>query len=66
VTTQDTVAQLVAAMRRVARLVPAAAGVVAAVCTLDDSNPGKPDIDWDDPAAKAALVSNLVNEPLHR
>lgn len=64
VATQDTVTQLVAAMRRVARVVPGAAEVIAAVCTLDYSSPGKPDIDWGDPVAKAALVSNLVNDAL--
>jgi hypothetical protein len=64
VATQDTVTQLVAAMRKVARAVPGAAEVIAAVCKLDYSKPGKPDIDWDDPAAKAALVSELVNDAL--
>jgi hypothetical protein len=38
--------------------------VVAAVCRLDYSKPGKPDIDWDDPAAKQALVCGLVNDAL--
>src|SRR6266581_4440580 len=52
VATQDTVTQL------------GAAQVIAAVCTLDYSDAGKPDIDWDDPAAKAALVSDLVNDAL--
>jgi len=64
VATQDTVTQLVAAIRKVARTVPGAAGVVGAVCTLDYSRPGKPDIDWDDPAAKQALVSTLVTDAL--
>lgn len=64
VATQDTVTQLVAAMRRVARVVAGAAEVIAAVCTLDYRNAGKPDIDWDDPAAKRALVSDLVNDAL--
>ena len=63
VATQDTVTQLVAAIRRVAREVPGAAGQIAAVCTGHDySKPGKPKIDWDDPAAKDALVSALVND----
>ena len=63
VATQDTVTQLVAAVRRVAREVPGAAGQIAAVCTGHDySKPGKPKIDWDDPAAKDALVSTLVND----
>src|SRR6266540_7375917 len=64
VATQDTVTQLVAAIRKVARTVPGAAPVVTAVCALDYSRPGKPDIDWDDPAAKQALVSALVNDAL--
>jgi hypothetical protein len=64
VATQDTVTQLVAAMRRVARVVPGAAEVIAKVCTLDYGKPGKPDIDWDDPAAKQRLVSDLVNDAL--
>jgi hypothetical protein len=64
VATRDTVTQLVAAMRKVARVVPGAAGVVAVVCGLDYSQPGKPDIDWDDPAARQALVSDLVNDAL--
>jgi Transposase DDE domain/Transposase domain (DUF772) len=64
VATQDTVTQLVAAIRKVARVVPGAAAVIAAVCRLDYSAPGKPPIDWDDPAAKQALVSDLVNDAL--
>lgn len=64
VATQDTVTQLVAAIRKVARVVPGAADVIAAVCRLDYSAPGKPPIDWDDPAAKQALVSDLVNDAL--
>lgn len=63
VTTQDTVTQLVSAIRRVAREVPGAAGRVAAVCIGHDySKPGKPTIDWDDLDAKQALVSALVND----
>jgi hypothetical protein len=63
VATQDTITQLVAAVRRVARQVPGAAEQIAAVCTGHDySQPGKPDIDWDDPAAKDTLVSALVND----
>ena len=59
----DTVTQLIAAVRRVARVVPGAAKLIAAVCTGHDySRPGKPDVDWDDPAAKEALVSALVND----
>jgi Transposase DDE domain/Transposase domain (DUF772) len=64
VATMDTVSQLMAAMRKVARVVPGAAGVIAGLCRLDYSRPGKPDIDWDDPAAKEQLVSDLVNDAL--
>ena len=64
VATQDTVTQLTAAMRKVARVVPGAAGVISRVCTLDYSRPGKPAIDWDDPAAKDAVVSDLVTDAL--
>jgi Transposase DDE domain len=50
-------------VRRVGREVPGAAEQIAAVCTGHDyTKPGKPKIDWDDPAAKDALVSALVND----
>jgi IS5 family transposase len=63
VATQDTITQLVAAVRRVGRVVPGAAEQIAAVCTGHDyRSPGKPQIDWEDPAAKDALVSALVND----
>ncbi len=63
VATQDTITQLVAAIRRVAREVPGAAGQIVRVCTGHDyGKPGKPAIDWDDPAAKDALVPALVND----
>ena len=63
VATQDTVTQLISAIRRVRRQVPGAAEQIAAVCTGHDyRQPGKPRIDWDDPAAKEALVSALVND----
>src|SRR6266576_5609136 len=62
VATRDTVTQLVAAIRKVARVVPGAAAVISRVCTLDYSGPGKPAIDWDDPAAKDALISDLVTD----
>jgi hypothetical protein len=59
VATQDTVTQLVAAIRRVA----GAAEQIAAACTGHEySRPGKPKIDWDDPQARDALVSALVND----
>jgi hypothetical protein len=63
VATQDTVTQLVSAIRRVAREVPGAAEQIAAVCTGHDYvRPGKPKIDWDDRQARDALVSALVND----
>jgi hypothetical protein len=63
VATQDTVTQLVCAIRKVAREVPGAVEQIGAVCTGHDySRPGKPKIDWDDPAARDALVSALVND----
>jgi len=63
VATQDTITQLISAIRRVRRQVPGAAEQIAAVCTGHDyTRPDKPRIDWDDPAAKDALVSALVND----
>jgi hypothetical protein len=63
VATQDTVTQLIAAIRRVGREVPGAAEVIAAHCTGHDyDSPGKPAIAWDDPAARAALVDALVTD----
>ena len=64
VATQDTVIQLVAAMRKVARLVPGAQSVIERVAQRDYSKPGKPDIDWDDADAKQNLVSDLVTDAL--
>ena len=65
VATQDTVTQLVAAVRRVIREVPGAAAAAAAVCTAHDyRDPGKPRIAWDDEEARAALVTALVNDAL--
>lgn len=62
---QDTVTQLIAAVRRVARDVPGAAEVVAACCTGHDyTSLGKPRIAWDDAAAREELVSALVNDAL--
>jgi hypothetical protein len=65
VATQDTITQLIAAIRKAARLVPGAAELTGRVCTAHDySRPGKPVIDWGDPQAKDALVSALVNDAL--
>jgi hypothetical protein len=47
----------------VGRVVPGAAEKIAEVCTGHDyTQPGKPRIDWDDPAAKEVLVSALVTD----
>lgn len=62
VATQDTVTQLVSQIRRVRRLVPHAKTVSVAAHDYDAS--GKPVCAWDDPHAKAALVSGLVNDAL--
>src|SRR4051794_33676086 len=63
VATQDTVIQLIAAIRRVRRDVPGAAEVVATRCTAHDYNdPGKPAIAWNDPDARARLVDALVTD----
>jgi hypothetical protein len=62
VATQDTVGQLVAAIRRVRRLVPGARQVE--VGAHDYDRPGKPDCAWDDSEARQALVSGLVNDAL--
>jgi Transposase DDE domain/Transposase domain (DUF772) len=63
VATQDTVTQLIAAIRRVRREVPGAAGVVAAHRTAHDyDDAGKPAIAWDDAEARAALVDALVTD----
>jgi len=65
VATQDTVTQLIAAIRRVRREVPGAAAVIADACTAHDyDDPGKPLIAWDDQTARAALVDALVHDAL--
>jgi len=62
VATQDTVTQLVSAIRRVRRLISAAAAVTVGAHDYDTS--GKPVCAWDDPEAKNALVTGLVNDAL--
>lgn len=63
VATQDTVTQLIGAIRRVRREVPGASEVVASQCTAHDyDDPGKPAITWDDAAARDALVNALVDD----
>jgi IS5 family transposase len=66
VATQDTVTQLIAAVRRVIREVPGAPEVAGRWCTAHDyRDPGKPKIAWDDEAARAALVDALVTDALN-
>jgi IS5 family transposase len=63
VATQDTVTQLIAAIRRVGREVPAAVAVIESQCTAHDyDDPGKPVIAWNDKAAREALVDALVGD----
>jgi hypothetical protein len=65
VATQDTVIQLIAAIRRVRREVPGAAEIVATRCCAHDyDDPGKPAIAWNDQAARAQLVDALVRDAL--
>jgi IS5 family transposase len=63
VATQDTVTQLIAAIRRVGREVPAAAAVIDAHCRAHDyDDPGKPAIAWNDKAARDQLIDALVGD----
>jgi hypothetical protein len=63
VATQDTVTQLIGAVRRVGRDVPGASAVIAEHCAAHDyGNAGKPAIAWDDEAARADLVDALVRD----
>ncbi len=62
VATQDTVTQLVAAVRKVRRLVPEAREVH--VVAHDYERGGKPDCAWDDEVARDALVTALVADAL--
>ena len=59
---QDTVTQLIAAVRRVGRDVPGAEALITSVCLFDYAQAGKPQIAWDDPAARDELVSVLVSD----
>jgi len=60
VATQDTVTQIVGAIRRVRRVIPSSREV--ALVAHDYDQPGKPAISWDDEAARAALVHALVED----
>jgi IS5 family transposase len=65
VATQDTVTQLIAIIRKVAREVPGADAVVAQRCRAHDyTDPGKPQIAWDDSEARAVLIDALVRDAL--
>src|SRR5712692_4455752 len=62
VATQDTVTQLISAIRRARRVIPQAA--VVTVMAHDYDRAGKPAIAWDDPIAKEALITGLVNDAM--
>lgn len=63
VATQDTVTQLIAAIRRVGREVPGAAEVIENHCTAHNyDDPGKPAIVWNDKAARDQLIDALVTD----
>lgn len=63
VATQDTVTQLIGAIRRVRREVPGSAEVIVEHCTAHDyDDPGKPAIAWNDQAAREVLVDALVSD----
>ena len=68
VATQDTVTQLRSAVRKLLmvldNLAPELASAVRAVLSRDDdySKAGKPPCDWDDKAAREALVDELVKD----
>jgi len=56
---QDTVTMLVEQIRRARRLVPALAGVPVREHNLEG---GRPPCDWDDPADRDRLISELVDD----
>jgi IS5 family transposase len=63
VATQDTVTQLIGAIRRVRREVPGAAEVITAQCRAHDyDDAGKPKIAWNDAHAREQLVDALVSD----
>jgi Transposase DDE domain/Transposase domain (DUF772) len=63
VATQDTVTQLIGAIRRVRREIPGAAQVIAEQCGAHDyDDAGKPAIAWDDKQARDRLVDALVGD----
>jgi hypothetical protein len=65
VATQDTVTQLIGAVRRVRREVDGASELVTRVTNAHDyDDPGKPRITWNDADARRALVDALVKDAL--
>lgn len=65
VATQDTVTQLIAAVRKVRREVPGGAHIVARVTWAhDDDDPGNPRIAWNDKQAREQLIDGLVRDAL--
>ncbi|BFV55417.1 hypothetical protein KCMC57_up51330 [Kitasatospora sp. CMC57] len=65
VATQDTVTQIISAVRAVIREVPGADAVAAVHCTAHDyRDPGKPRVAWNDQQARADLVDALVGDAL--
>lgn len=65
VATQDTVTQLIGAVRRVRREVQGASELVTRVTSAHDyDDPGKPRITWNDAEARRALVDALVKDAL--
>ena len=62
VATQDTVTQLISAVRRGRRDVPGAGEVPVSAHDYDQA--AKPVIAWDDPVAKAVLIDGLVTDAL--
>lgn len=66
VATQDTVTQIISAIRRVIREVPGAQETASEWCRAHDyTDPGKPKIAWNDEAARAVLVDALVTDALN-
>ena len=61
VTTQDSVMQLVTAIRRVRREIPQAKAITLTAHDYDD-DPGKPACAWDDTQAREALITALVTD----
>lgn len=65
VATQDTVTQLVAAVRRVARTLPGGQRLVSGAATRsghDYQRAGKPEIAWEDSTAREQLIDGLVRD----